>query len=122
MEQGLQLQATSEPGVVAPAPPAAGDNADQCSPLPQSDEGAGSPPLKRADSAPMTNVDLSQREILAVFGCLVMGVLLVGLDASIVGTAGPSIVRDLGTYSLFPWIVSAYLLSSAAVVPIYGPP
>ena len=47
--------------------------------------------------------------------------LLVGLDASIVGTAGPTIVRDLGNdSSLFPWIVSAYLLSSAAVVPIYG--
>ena len=47
-------------------------------------------------------------------------VLLVGLDASIVGTAGPTIVRDLSDYALFPWIVSAYLLASAAVVPIYG--
>ena len=47
-------------------------------------------------------------------------VLLVGLDASIVGTAGPTIVRDFGDYELFPWIVSAYLLASAAVVPIYG--
>ncbi|MCL5972322.1 MAG: MFS transporter [Firmicutes bacterium] len=49
---------------------------------------------------------------------LTMG--LAAMDATIVATAIPSIVRDLGGFSLFPWVFSVYLLVQAALVPIYG--
>jgi EmrB/QacA subfamily drug resistance transporter len=45
---------------------------------------------------------------------------LVALDATILATAVPSIVRDLGGFSQFPWLFSAYLLATAVAVPIYG--
>src|SRR5947209_8218973 len=45
---------------------------------------------------------------------------LAALDATIVATAIPSIVRDLGGFSLFPWVFSIYLLTQAVSVPIYG--
>src|SRR5947209_10079967 len=45
---------------------------------------------------------------------------LAALDATIVATAIPSIVADLGGFSLFPWIFSIYLLTQAVTVPIYG--
>lgn len=45
---------------------------------------------------------------------------LVALDQTIVATAVPSIVRDLGGFSQFPWLFSLYLLSQAATVPVYG--
>src|SRR3954470_2941484 len=45
---------------------------------------------------------------------------LAALDATIVATAIPSIVRDLGGFALFPWVFSIYLLTQAVSVPIYG--
>ena len=45
---------------------------------------------------------------------------LVALDATIIATAVPSIVRDLGGFSQFPWLFSIYLLAQAVLVPIYG--
>jgi EmrB/QacA subfamily drug resistance transporter len=45
---------------------------------------------------------------------------LVALDATIIATAVPSIVRDLGGFSQFPWLFSIYLLTQAVSVPLYG--
>lgn len=45
---------------------------------------------------------------------------LAAIDATIVATAVPQIVADLGGFSLFPWIFSIYLLTQAVTVPIYG--
>jgi EmrB/QacA subfamily drug resistance transporter len=45
---------------------------------------------------------------------------LAAMDTTIVATAVPSIVRDLGGFSLFTWAFSAYLLTQAVTVPIYG--
>ncbi|MQA87174.1 MAG: MFS transporter [Streptosporangiales bacterium] len=42
------------------------------------------------------------------------------MDATIVATAVPSIVADLGGFALFPWVFSAYLLAQAVTIPIYG--
>ena len=49
---------------------------------------------------------------------LTMG--LAALDSTIVATAIPSIVRDLGGFSQFPWVFSIYLLTQAVTVPLYG--
>jgi EmrB/QacA subfamily drug resistance transporter len=45
---------------------------------------------------------------------------LAAIDGTIVATAVPQIVADLGRFSLFPWIFSIYLLTQAVAVPIYG--
>jgi EmrB/QacA subfamily drug resistance transporter len=45
---------------------------------------------------------------------------LVAIDATIIATAVPSVVRDLGGFSQFPWLFSTYLLTQAVTVPLYG--
>lgn len=45
---------------------------------------------------------------------------LIAIDATILATAVPSIVRDLGDYQQFPWLFSVYLLAQAVSVPIYS--
>ncbi|MDQ1575065.1 MAG: hypothetical protein QOH55_215 [Microbacteriaceae bacterium] len=45
---------------------------------------------------------------------------LVALDSTIIATAVPAVVKDLGGFSQFPWLFSIYLLAQAVSVPIYG--
>ena len=45
---------------------------------------------------------------------------LVAIDSTILATAVPSIVADLGGFSQFPWLFSIYLLAQAVTVPLYG--
>jgi EmrB/QacA subfamily drug resistance transporter len=45
---------------------------------------------------------------------------LVALDSTIIATAVPSIVNDLGGFTQFPWLFSIYLLTQAVTVPLYG--
>lgn len=45
---------------------------------------------------------------------------LVAIDATIVATAVPSIVREIGGFASFPWLFSAYLLAQAVSVPVYA--
>ncbi|MBA2551004.1 MAG: MFS transporter [Nocardioidaceae bacterium] len=54
--------------------------------------------------------------LLAVMLC----VGLVAIEATIIATAVPSIVADLGGFSSFPWLFSIFLLAQAVSVPIYG--
>ena len=45
---------------------------------------------------------------------------LIAIDATILATAVPTIVADLGGFSSFPWLFSVYLLTQAVTVPIYS--
>ena len=45
---------------------------------------------------------------------------LVAIDSTIIATAVPAVVGDLGGFSQFPWLFSIYLLTQAVSVPIYG--
>jgi EmrB/QacA subfamily drug resistance transporter len=45
---------------------------------------------------------------------------LVALDSTIIATAVPSVVADLGGFAQFPWLFSVYLLTQAVTVPLYG--
>jgi EmrB/QacA subfamily drug resistance transporter len=51
---------------------------------------------------------------------VMLSVGLVAIDATILATAVPSIVEDLGGFSQFPWLFSIYLLAQAISVPLYG--
>src|SRR3954452_11621576 len=55
-----------------------------------------------------------------LLGALMLSTALVALDSTIIATAVPSIVRDLGGFSQFPWLFSIYLLAQAVSTPIYG--
>jgi EmrB/QacA subfamily drug resistance transporter len=55
-----------------------------------------------------------------VFGALVLVLLLASLDQTIVATALPTIVGDLGGIEHLSWVVTAYLLTSTVASPLYG--
>jgi EmrB/QacA subfamily drug resistance transporter len=51
---------------------------------------------------------------------VMLSTALVAIDVTILATAVPSLVGDLGGFSQFPWLFSIYLLAQAVSVPIYG--
>ncbi|MFD2749429.1 MDR family MFS transporter [Virgibacillus siamensis] len=51
---------------------------------------------------------------------VMLGMFLAAIEATIVATAMPSIAADLGGFSLYSWVFSAYLLTNAATVLIFG--
>ena len=55
-----------------------------------------------------------------VLGALMLTTGLVALDSTIIATAVPSIVQDVGGFTQFPWLFSIYLLTAAVTVPLYG--
>jgi EmrB/QacA subfamily drug resistance transporter len=55
-----------------------------------------------------------------LFAALMLVMLLAALDQTIVSTALPTIVGELGGLEKLSWVVTAYLLSSTIVVPLYG--
>ncbi|MES1247451.1 MAG: MDR family MFS transporter [Actinomycetota bacterium] len=62
----------------------------------------------------------NQPRIRVIFGALILVILLASLDQTIVSTALPTIVGDLGGLSHLSWVVTAYLLASTITGPLYG--
>ncbi|AUG82112.1 MFS transporter [Kitasatospora sp. MMS16-BH015] len=63
-------------------------------------------------------LDVRQRNI--VFGTIVLGMLLAALDQTIVGTALPTIVSDLGGAAHMSWVVTSYLLAETVATVLVG--
>ena len=55
-----------------------------------------------------------------ILGAILLALFLGALDQTIVGTALPKIVTDLGGNDLYTWVVTIYLLTSTISVPFYG--
>ncbi|SFJ91219.1 drug resistance transporter, EmrB/QacA subfamily [Halobacillus dabanensis] len=55
-----------------------------------------------------------------VLASIMLAMFLAAIEATIVSTAMPSIVADLGGFSLYSWVFSAYLLTNAATVLLFG--
>ena len=51
---------------------------------------------------------------------VMFGVFLAGLDATVVGTAMPTIISQLGGMSLYSWVFSSYMLTTAVSMPLWG--
>src|SRR5688572_24081777 len=73
----------------------------------------------------MTDIDqqptqMTHRQILVVLTGLMLGLFLAALDQTIVATALPTIVGELGGLDHLSWVVTAYLLTSTVSVPLYG--
>ncbi|HEX5581640.1 MAG TPA: MFS transporter [Gemmatimonadaceae bacterium] len=73
-----------------------------------------------ASDFPAAPEALPHRQVLVVFGGLVLVMLLGALDGTIVSTALPTIVGELGGLERLSWVVTAYLLAQTVVTPIYG--
>ena len=62
----------------------------------------------------------SRRQVLVAFSGLLLAMLLSALDSTIVATALPTIVGELGGLERLGWVVTAYLLAQTVVAPLYG--
>jgi EmrB/QacA subfamily drug resistance transporter len=60
------------------------------------------------------------QRLIVVYGALMLALLLSALDQTIVSTALPTIVNDLGGLSHLSWVVTAYLLASTATTQVWG--
>jgi EmrB/QacA subfamily drug resistance transporter len=58
--------------------------------------------------------------ILAIYSGLMVALLLAALDQTIVATALPRVVSELGGISQYSWVFTAYMLGSTVTVPLYG--
>jgi EmrB/QacA subfamily drug resistance transporter len=63
---------------------------------------------------------LSIGRILAIYSGLMVTLMLAALDQTIVATALPTIVSDVGGISQYSWVFTAYMLASTVTVPLYG--
>jgi len=61
-----------------------------------------------------------RRRVLVVIGALMLTMLLAALDQTIVSTALPTIVGELGGLNHLSWVVTSYLLAITIVTPLYG--
>src|SRR3954449_5996216 len=61
-----------------------------------------------------------RRSVRVAIGALALGLLLAALDQTIVSTALPTIVSELGGIDHLSWVVTAYLLASTAATPLWG--
>src|SRR5437588_1449313 len=72
-------------------------------------EETGTPPIEE-----------SRRKVMLVFAGVMLGMFLAALDQTIVATALPTIVGDLGGANHLSWVVTAYMLASTATTPLWG--
>ncbi len=59
-------------------------------------------------------------QLLVAFSGMMLATLLAALDQTIVATALPQIVSDLGGFDQLSWVVTAYLIASTVTIPLYG--
>ncbi|MET7984171.1 MDR family MFS transporter [Streptomyces sp. NPDC005281] len=76
--------------------------------------------LRRRSAAATDAHDTVHGSVFVSIGALLLGMLLAALDQTIVSTALPTIVSDLGGLEHLSWVVTAYLLASTAATPLWG--
>jgi len=65
-------------------------------------------------------VDVTNKRRGVITAALLLGTFLASIEVTVVATAMPSIVAQLGGLSLYPWVFSAYLLTQTVSIPLYG--
>jgi EmrB/QacA subfamily drug resistance transporter len=63
---------------------------------------------------------VSKGRVTTIMIGVILGMLLASIDQTVVGTAMPRVIAELGGLSHYAWVFTAYMLSSTVVVPIYG--
>ena len=72
------------------------------------------------DSNPAVQAALPRRQVVLTMGGLMLALFLASLDQTVVSTAMPRIIADLGGFDRFTWVTTAYLVASTTTVPIVG--
>ena len=88
--------------------------------MPASAPRSSSSSISTASNTSSAPLLLTQRRIWIIFSALIAGMMLSSLDQTIVSTAMPTIVGQLGGVEHQAWITTAYLLATTIVMPIYG--
>jgi EmrB/QacA subfamily drug resistance transporter len=83
-------------------------------------DGGDTAPVDNDIAMPSSAVQVGHQRLLVIVGALLLGMLLASLDQTIVSTALPTIVGDLGGASHISWIVTAYLLTVTVSTPLWG--
>jgi EmrB/QacA subfamily drug resistance transporter len=65
-------------------------------------------------------LEMSSRRRVAVTAGVITGMFLAALEATVVGTAMPTVIASLGGLSPYSWVFSAYLITSTITVPVWG--
>jgi EmrB/QacA subfamily drug resistance transporter len=81
---------------------------------------AGAVSVAEISVTPAETKVYSHRQIMVIMSGLMLGMLLAALDQTIVATALPTIVGDLGGLNHLSWVVTAYLVASTVTTPLYG--
>lgn len=68
----------------------------------------------------MSEYDLNVRRRRWILMALMLAMMLAAMDSTIVSTAIPQIVADLGGFTEFSWVFSIYLLAQTVTIPVYG--
>src|SRR5437868_8617895 len=63
-------------------------------------------------------IQLTKPQMIGTLAGLMLAALLAALDQTIVGTAEPRIIASLSGFNRYPWVATAYMLTSTIVVPI----
>ncbi|MBM3531338.1 MAG: MFS transporter, partial [Alphaproteobacteria bacterium] len=78
------------------------------------------PPTPEAFAPPPKRTAMSHAEVRRIFFGIMLATFLAALNQTIVATAMPTIGRHYGDFENLSWVVTAYLLTSTAVAPLYG--
>ncbi|MGV9247022.1 DHA2 family efflux MFS transporter permease subunit [Streptomyces sp. NPDC003710] len=108
---------TDTTGAADPSNPTGATEAETPGSAPGGSDGPGGPFGGRDTALADESVHGS---VLVSIGALLLGMLLAALDQTIVSTALPTIVSDLGGLEHLSWVVTAYLLASTAATPLWG--
>ncbi|MFD7088950.1 MFS transporter [Streptomyces sp. NPDC059883] len=102
-------------------PEAASSAAPPPSPPPATPPAPAAPAASATPPAPAASgKDGRARGRGPVVAALMLGMALAALDGTIVSTAVPQIVGDLGGFAVFSWLFSGYLLAVTVTLPVYG--
>jgi EmrB/QacA subfamily drug resistance transporter len=63
---------------------------------------------------------LPRRQVIFTFAGVMLAMFLSALDQTVVGTAMPRIISDLGGFSQYTWLTTAYIITSAVTIPVTG--
>jgi len=75
---------------------------------------------REVQAQPIGLRSLPRRQVIVTFVGVLLAMFLGSLDQTVVGTAMPRIISDLGGFSHYTWVTTAYIITSAVMIPITG--
>src|SRR5712691_13205655 len=79
---------------------------------------AAAPARARSEWRTSGLIQLTRPQTIGTLSGLMLSMLLAALDQTIVGTAEPRIIASLSGFNRYPWVATAYMLTSTIIVPI----